>query len=165
MAKEYASLRRRPFLTPLWLWMWSSAAVILVLGASLWAVRDAPTTLLVLVAVPESSASLPPARINAMFGSATGTSLAAVVADPSVRSNAESLAAALHAPLAVLDSGGADLRSVAARYRGQKLLVVVPSAAIPALIDRYAPGAPRATAYLIAVPRFSRAALLPLSLP
>jgi hypothetical protein len=165
MAKEYASLRRRPFLTPLWLWMWSSAAVLLLVGASLWAVRDAPTTLLVLVAVPESSAGPPAARINEMFGTAAGASVAAVVADPSVRATAESLAAGLHAPLTMLDSRNADLGSVAARYRGQKLLVLVPSAAIPALIDRYAPGAPRASAYLIAVPRFSRAALLPLSLP
>jgi hypothetical protein len=165
MTKEYASLRRRPFLTPLWLWMWSSAAVILLVGASLWLVRDAPTTLLVLVAVPEASANLPAARINELFRTVAGTSLAAVVADPAVKSSGETLAAALHAPLATLDSNGTDLRSVAARYRGQKLLVLVAPAELPALIDRYAPGAPPANAYLVAVPRFSRLALLPLSLP
>jgi hypothetical protein len=165
MAKEYASLRRRPFLTPLWLWMWSSAAVILLVGASLWAVREAPTTLLVLVAVPESSANLPTARIGEMFRATAGASVAAVVADPAVKASAETLAAALHAPLAVLDTRDADLQSVAAHYRGQRLLVVVPPAKITSLIDRYAPGAPPANAYLVAVPRFSRAALLPLSLP
>jgi hypothetical protein len=139
--------------------------VILMVGASLWAVRDAPTTLLVLVAVPESSPNLPTARINEIFGTTAGASLAAVVADPAVKASAESLARALHAPLAMLDSRAVDLSSVAARYRGQKLLVVVPSAAIPSLVDRYAPGTPAARAYLVAVPRFSRGALLPLSLP
>jgi hypothetical protein len=165
MAKEYASLRRRPFLTPLWLWLWSSAAVILLVGASLWAVRDAPTTLMVLVAVPESSANLPTARINELLRTVAGASLATVVADPAVKSSAETLAAALRVPLAMLDSRGPDLRSVAARYRGQRLLVVLPPAEVLSLIDRYAPGTPPANAYLVAVPRFSRAAFLPLSPP
>ena len=161
MAKEYASLRRRPFLTPLWLWMWSSTAVVLLVGLALWAIAAAPTTLLVLVAA-DPGGDVRPERLSEMLRTPAGASVAAVVADPAVKPTAESLAAELRAPIVYLSS---DLASVVSRYRGQTVVVIASHGAIAGLLDRYAPGAPPAPVYFVAVPRFSRAALLPVSLP
>ncbi len=187
MQKEYRSLRRRPFLAPVWIF---ALAALLALAAAAWAVYAASTTVVVVMRHAEKAAGAgedPPLspeglaraeRLAATFGVADGArAIDAIFVSDKVRTaqTARPLATRLGAPVVILPAG--DLGALKARifdgYRGKRVLVVAHSNTVPEIVKRLADGAavpPIAedeygTAYVVAVPRWSRPAVLRLQLP
>ena len=121
MQKEYRSLRRRPFLAPVWIF---ALAALLALAAAAWAVYAASTTLIVVTRHAEKA-----------VGAGDDPPLS-----PDGLARAERLAASNTVPEIV--------RRLA------------DGAAVPPIADdEYG------TAYVVAVPRWSRPAVLRLQLP
>lgn len=187
MQKEYRSLRRRPFLAPVWIF---ALAALLALAAAAWAVYAASTTLIVVTRHAEKAVGAgddPPLapegiaraeRLAATFGVADrARAIDAIFVSDKVRTaqTARALATRLGAPVVILPAG--DLAALKARifdeYRGKRVLVIAHSNTVPEIVKRLADGAsvpPIAddeygTAYVVAVPRWSRPAVLRLQLP
>jgi phosphohistidine phosphatase SixA len=187
MQKEYRSLRRRPFLAPVWIF---ALAAVLALGAAAWAVYAASTTLVVVTRhaekdaaggddAPLSATGLARAeRLAAMFGvSDRSRAIDVIFVSDRVRTaqTARVLATRLGAPVVILPAG--DVRALERRildeYRGKRVLVVAHSNTVPEIVRRLADGGkvpPIADdeygiAYVVAVPRWSRPAVLRVQLP
>jgi 2,3-bisphosphoglycerate-dependent phosphoglycerate mutase len=187
MRKEYASLRRRPFLTPVWI-----LAVLAVLGLWLaaWGLHEASTTLVVVMRhaekaddgtpdPPLAAAGLERAgRLAAMFGaSPRGLGIDAIFVTQWQRSaaTARPLAARLGVPMIALKDD--DLAGLKARilgeYRGRHVLVIAHADTAGRIVRELARGADAppvgavdyGAAYLIAIPRWSRATVLAVALP
>lgn len=187
MRKEYANLRRRPFLTPVWL---LGLAAFLTLLVAAWAVVGASTTFIVVArhAEPVSGGGADPqlsvagleraVRLAQTFGTQQrGQSLDAVFVTQWQRSSqtARPLATRLALPVITLPADDVDAleRRVYADFRGGHVLVIAQGERVPAIVAAFGAGAqvpPLAdddygTAYLIAVPRWSRPAVLRIALP
>jgi broad specificity phosphatase PhoE len=187
MQKEYRSLRRRPFLAPVWIF---ALAAVLALAAAAWAVYAASTTLVVVMRHAEKAAGAgddPPLsaegvaraeRLATTFGVQDGPrAIDAIFVTDKLRTaqTARMLATRLGAPVVILPAGDlAELeRRIFDQYRGKRVLVVAHSNTVPAIVARLADGGafpPIAddeygTAYVVAVPRWSRPAVLRIQLP
>ncbi len=187
MRKEYASLRRRPFLTPVWILALLAA---LALGLAARGVLEASTTLVVVTRhaekVGDNSADPPlapaglerAARLAAIFGSSPqGLAIDAIFVTQWQRSGAtaQPLAAKLGVPVIVLNDD--DISGLKARilgeYRGRRVLVVAHSDTVGPIVHALAGGAELAAigeasygaAYVIAIPRWSRPTVLGVALP
>jgi broad specificity phosphatase PhoE len=187
MRKEYASLRRRPFLTPVWL---LALAGVLALGIAAWAVLAASTTVVVVMRHAEKAADgtqdppLSPAgleragRVAAIFGGGPRElAIDAIFVTQWRRTGATAapLATRLGVPMVTVQAQ--DLKELEARilrdYRGRRVLVVAHSDTVPELVHDLARGAEipitgdgeYGTTYVIAIPRWSRPAVLRVSLP
>jgi len=187
MYKEYASLRRRPFLTPVWLFV---IAGVLTLAAGLWAVREASTTLVVVMRHAEkvADATADPSlsvegldrarRLASEFGTvAKEYAIDAVFVTQWQRTAATGLPLATRLGIPVIpivdrDVAGLDER-IRHEYRGQRVLVIAHSDTLPAIVKALGQGAvvpalgdgEYGTAYLVAMPRWSRPTVLAFRLP
>src|SRR4029453_4514058 len=150
MKKEYAELRRRPLLTPLWL---CGLTALLLVGLAVWFVLSMTTTTVIVVRHAEKEFSTindPPLSqvgeqraelLARLFGSREGSGrIAAVFASDTRRAQrtAEPLAARLG--LQGKTGPGADaaavLRSMSNDYRGRNVLVVGQSNSVPEIVRR-----------------------------
>jgi phosphohistidine phosphatase SixA len=188
MRKEYASLRRRPLLAPVWLAALTGA---LVIALAFWLVSAASTTTIFvmrhaekLTANPEDpDPALAPAgearalELAQFFGRAPkGQRLDAMVVSEFRRTQdtVRPLANRLGIPVIVVPAD--DIRATASRAldenRGGRVLVVGHSDTVPEIVKELSGVAvgPMSEAeygivYLVTIPRFSRAAVTRLDLP
>ena len=187
MRKEYASLRRRTFLAPVWIF---ALAGLAALAAAAWAVNAASTTLVVVIRHAEKTSEAgddPPlsaagveraGRLAAMLGG-QGRALAidAIFVTQWQRSVATARALAVRLGVPVITLPADDLagleRRILADYRGQRVLVVAHADSAPAIAGRFAGTGALAplradeygTIYVIAVPRWGRPVLWRLAFP
>jgi broad specificity phosphatase PhoE len=184
LRKEYAKLRRRPFLMPLWL---TVTAAILALVIAGWTVAYASTTMVFVLRHAETAAGagedpwlsvageLRAQRLAALFdGRAEGLVLDGVIVDGTRRAQGtvRPLTAAFGIPVTVAPQDPA----VAARraldeHGGGRVLIVADAAAIPGIVQALSGVTVRAPAdtdygvlYVVARPRFSRSSVSLLSL-
>ena len=187
MRKEYASLRRRPFLAPVWI---LSIGAIVALAIAAWAFPAATTTIVVVVRhadkvadgtddPPLSAAGIERAtRLAALLGGAgPGLGINAIFVTQYRRTmaTAQPLEALTKVPVIPLKDD--DLAGLEARinheFRGKRVLVVAHSDTVPDIVKRL--GGVRdvpeiasteyGTVYVIAIPRWNRPTVLRLSLP
>jgi len=185
MHKEYANLRRRPFLTPVWLTV-LGALVLLVLLA--WGVLSASTTTIFVLRHAEASAEegkdpslslagqLRAERLRQVFGETGELGLDGILVSQYQRSQetARPLATALGIPVIV--EADADPATVARRaladFRGKRVMIIGHGNTVPGIVEalsghRVPPmdETDFATVYVIARPRFSPASVSVLRLP
>ena len=183
MRKEYARLRRRPFLMPLWLPVFG---VILLLAFAAWWVASASTTIVMVVRHAEAAAGDDPLlsaegearaqRLAALLTTAEGLAPDGIIVSGLRRTQetARPLAAALGLPVVVVESR--DPEAVAERaldeFHGRRVLVIGHSNTVPAIVERLARQPVPAMSesefgalYVVAVPRFSRPVVARMELP
>ena len=186
MRKEYASMRRRPFLAPVWLAAFTGL-VLLVLGG--WLLSAASTTTVLVMRHAEKAAVAgddPPLSVAGEnralalaehFGRAPkGLGLDCIIVSEFKRTQdtVRPLANRLGIPVIVVPAG--DSARAAARalteYRGGRVLIVGHSNTGPALVEELSgQEVPQMSeteygvVYLVAVPRFSRASVTRFDLP
>lgn len=186
MRKEYASLRRRPFLAPVWL---AALAGVLLLALAVWLLSAASTTTVFVMrhaekaTVPGDDPPLSPAGENRalalaeQFGRAPkGLGLDCIIVSEFKRTQdtVRPLANRLGIPVIVVpaEQGATAARRALSEYRGGRVLIVGHSNTVPALIEelsgREVPAMSEAeygVVYVVAVPRFSRPAVTRFDLP
>ncbi len=188
MRKEYASLRRRPLLAPVWL---AALGGILVIALGFWLVTAASTTTVFVIRHAEKQTSNPEDRdpplapagearaleLAQIFGRAPeDRSLDAIYVTELRRTQdtVRPLTNRLGVPMIVVPAE--DPETVAKRalseYRGGRVLIVGHSDTVPAIVDALSGidvGPMSETEYgilyVVAVPRFSRAAVTRLDFP
>jgi hypothetical protein len=183
MRKEYTSLRRRPFLTPVWL---IALAAVLTAAAGIWALGAASTTMVIVV--PASRGGELPDLVVAALGETRAALLApllaagerasptrpdALIVTQSVAATALAEPLARHLGLTPVTMPAGDPRRLAGAAlgspRGRRVLVVSDEAEVPALVRALAGdgslAVPAHAAVIVAIPRFSRPAVLGLALP
>ncbi len=187
MATEYASLRRRPFLAPVWIFGLVAVFALLVAG---WVTVAASTTVVVVLRHAEKSLDLTPdpplspagleraARLATIFGAGPkGLAIDAIFVTQWQRSadTARPLATRLGVPLERVpddDRHGLE-RRILDGYRGKRVLVVAHSDTVADIVQDLARGSDLPAlgeidygmAYVIAIPRWSRPTVLALALP
>lgn len=186
MRKEYASMRRRPFLAPVWL---AALAAIVLLALGAWLLSAASTTTVFVMrhaekaAVPGDDPPLSPVGENRAlalaehFGRAPpGLGLDCIIVSEFKRTQdtVRPLANRLGIPVIVVPAKeGATAADRALReYRGGRVLIVGHSNTVPELVEelsgREVPEMSEAeygVVYVVAAPRFSRAAVTRFDLP
>lgn len=180
-------MRRRPFLAPVWIFALSG---VLALAIAVWAVVEASTTIVVVTRHAEKGVDDPKDPGLSADGSARAERLAAelgavrdayaidaifVTQLKRTGQTARPLAARLAVPVITLPAD--DLATLERRifdeYRGKRVLVVAHSDTVTPIVSDLADGGeypPIAddeygTAYVVAVPRWSRPAVLRVRLP
>jgi phosphohistidine phosphatase SixA len=188
MRKEYASLRRRPLLAPVWL---AALAGLLVIALGFWVVSAASTTTVFVMRHAEKLTSSPedpdpplaPAgearalELAQLFGrTPKGQGLDAIVVSEFRRTQdtVRPLANRLSVPVIVMpadDPEGTAKRALS-ENRGGRALIVGHSDTVPEIVKALsgADVGPMSEAeygilYVVTVPRFSRAAVTRLDLP
>jgi broad specificity phosphatase PhoE len=186
MRKEYASMRRRPFLAPVWFAAFAALALLALGGWLLFA--GSTTTVFVMrhaekAAVPGDDPPLSVAGENRAlalaehFGRAPkGLGLDCIIVSEFRRTQdtVRPLANRLGIPVIVVPAG--DSARAAARalseYRGGRVLIVGHSNTVPELVEelsgRKVPAmsdSEYGAVYVVAVPRFSRASVSRFDLP
>jgi broad specificity phosphatase PhoE len=187
MRKEYASLRRRPFLAPVWI---LSIGAILALGIGVWALKSATTTLVVVVRhadkvgdgsvdPPLTPAGIERAQRLAAFLGTGGPDLGidAIFVTQFQRSVATAHPLATLRGIPMIPLNDSDISGLEHRithdFRGQRVLVVAHSDTIQDIVKTLGNGIQvpaiesneYGTAYVIAIPRWNRPTVLRLSLP
>jgi phosphohistidine phosphatase SixA len=186
MRKEYAKLRRRPFLTPVWL---TASGALVVIALLAWAALSASTTTVYVLrhaeALPDAGPdpSLSPAgaqragRLRQVFGAAPGNfALDGILVSEFRRTQetARPLADALGVPVIVVpaDDPSAVARRALKEFPGGRVLIIGHSNTVPAIVrslsGQEVPAMGEAefgTVYVIARPRFSPASVSVLHLP
>jgi broad specificity phosphatase PhoE len=184
--REYASLRRRPLLAPVWI---AALAGVLVLAVGVWLITAASTTT-VIVMRHAPKATTPPEdpplsaageafalELAQHFGRAPkGQRIGAIIVSEFRRTQetVRPLANQLGVPVIVVPA--ADPARAAARAldenRGGRVLIVGHSDTVPEIVKELSGedvGPMRETeygiVYVVAIPRFSRAAVLRFDLP
>lgn len=187
MRKEYASLRRRMFLTPVWILVVGGAIAIAVAA---WTVLAASTTLVVVVRHAEKTSEAgadPPlsaagleraARLAALFATAPGgQGVDAIFVTQWRRTDETARPLATRSGIPVVALPADDLAALERRilegYRGRRVLVIGHADTVPQIVRRLARGGAGApleagdygAAYVVALPRWGRPNVLRLSLP
>jgi phosphohistidine phosphatase SixA len=185
MRKEYARLRRRPFLMPLWLPVFGA---VLALAFAVWWVASASTTMVMVMRHAESAAGsgedpllsaegeARAQRLAAMMTTAQGFAPDGIIVSSMRRTQetARPLAAALGIPVVVVES--MDPRALAERalddFHGRRVLVIGHSNTVPGIVQRLSREQVPAMSeseygalYVVAVPRFSRPVVARIDLP
>ncbi len=186
MHKEYASLRRRPFLAPVWL---AALAGLLFIALGVWLLTAASTTTLLVMrhaekaALPADDPPLSPtgeARAAALaehFGRAPkGLGLDSIIVSQYRRTQetVRLLANRLGVPVIVVPAENTELtaRRALDENRGGRVLIVGHSDTVPAIVEELS-GDPvpemseteYGIVYVVTVPRFSRSAVTRFDLP
>ncbi len=186
MHKEYASLRRRPLLAPVWL---AALAGVLVVALAIWLLSAASTTTVIVIRHAEKAA-LPvedpllslegEARAQGLahfFGQApAGFGVEAVIVSELRRSQetVRPLANRLGIPVIVVPAADPEraVERALDEYRGGRVLIVGHSDTVPAIVEALSGDAvpemrdtEYGIVYVVAVPRFSRAAVTRFVLP
>jgi phosphohistidine phosphatase SixA len=184
MRKEYARLRRRPFLMPLWLPL---LAVVVLLAVAGWAVVSASTTVVLVMRHAEAggegadpllsaAGEARAARLAALFAAAPGLAPDGIIVSEHRRTQetARPLATALGVPVIVVpaEEPAQTARRALKEFRGQRVLVIGHSNTVPDIVRNLSHDPVPAmaeseygTLYVVAVPRFSRSAVARLTLP
>jgi broad specificity phosphatase PhoE len=186
MHKEFASLRRRPFLAPVWL---AALAAAFMVALAVWLLASASTTTIIVMRHAEKAllpAEDPPLSIA---GEGRARELAHVLgqAPPEFRvqgifvsefrraqDTVRPLANRLGVPVIVVPA--ADTALVAERsrseYRGGRVLIVGHSNTVPEIVEKLSGQKVPAMAeseygivYVVALPRFSRASVTRFDFP
>ncbi len=188
MRKQYASLRRRPLLAPVWL---AALGGLLVIGLGFWLVSAASTTTVFVMRHAEKLTSNPDDKdpplaqagearaleLAQHFGNAPkGQSLDAIIVTELRRTQdtVRPLANRLGVPVIVVPSD--DPQGAARRalhdYRGGRVLIVGHSDTVPVIVKALSgidvgpmSESEYGIIYMVAVPRFSRAAVTRFDLP
>lgn len=186
MRKEYAKLRRRPLLAPVWL---AALAAALFIAFAVWLFAAASTTTIIVMRHAEKAALPADDPLLSPAGQARAENLAEVFGrtPPDFRiqaifvselrrtqDTAQPLANRLGVPVIVVP--GADAERVAKRaldeYRGGRVLIVGHSDTVPEIVRRLSGQAVPAMAeteygivYFVALPRFSRPVVTRFDLP
>ncbi len=185
MRKEYASLRRRPFLTPVWLTALGGLLAVVVLA---WAVLSASTTTVYVVeaeTIVDGSKDPPltasgqarAQQLRDVFGrGGAGLGIDGVVVSHlrSSQETARPLADARGIPVVVIDAGGpAEAAHRAIHdFRGGRVLIIGHADTVPAIVESLSGQTVPAvdddrtfTVYVVARPRYSPASVSVLHLP
>lgn len=188
MRKQYASLRRRPLLAPVWL---AALGGLVVVAIGFWLVSAASTTMVFVVRHAEKQTVNPddkdpplaPAgearalELAQHFGSGPkGQVIDAIIVTELRRTQdtARPLANRLGVPVIVVSSEepAAAAKRALRDYRGQHVLMVAHSDTVPEIVKALSGidvGPMSETeygiVYVVAVPRFSRAAVTRIDLP
>ena len=188
MRKEYASLRRRPLLAPVWL---AALGGILVIALGFWLVTAASTTTVFVMRHAEKMTSNPadkdpplaPAgearalELVQIFGRAPkGQGLDAIIVSEFRRSQdtVQPLANRLGIPVIVVPAGdpAAAAKRALSENRGGRVLIVGHSDTVPEIVKELGgvevgpmSEADYGIMYTVAVPRFSHAAVTRFDLP
>jgi broad specificity phosphatase PhoE len=186
MQKEYAKLRRRPFLTPVWL---TALGGLLALVLLAWMVLSASTTTVYVLRHAEqvedgsNDPPLSPAgqaraeRLREVFGGGDAElGIDGIIVSPLRRSQdtARPLAEARGIPVVVVEATdpGAAARRALHDFRGGRVLVIGHSNTVPAIVEALSGQAVPAmgeddfsTVYVVARPRYSPASVSVLNLP
>jgi broad specificity phosphatase PhoE len=188
MRKEYASLRRRPLLAPVWI---AALAGILVIALGFWLVSAASTTTVFVMRHAEKLASNPddpdpplaPAGearalelAQLLGGAPKGQSLDAIIVTELRRTQdtVQPLANRLGIPVIVVPAAepARAAERALSEYRGGRVLVVAHSDTVPEIVKELSgvdvgpmSEAEYGILYVASVPRFSRAAVTRLDLP
>lgn len=186
MRKEYASLRRRPFLAPVWL---AALAGLVLLALAVWLLSAASTTTVIVIRHAEKSALpgddpplAPQGELRALalaeqFGRAPkGLGLDSIFVSEFRRTQdtVRPLANRLGIPVITVPSKDSETaaRRALGEYRGGRVLIVGHSNTVPEIVEalsgREVPEMAEdqyGVVYVVAVPRFSRAAVTRFDLP
>jgi broad specificity phosphatase PhoE len=186
MRKEYAKLRRRPFLTPVWLTALGALLVLALLG---WAVLSASTTTVYVLRHAEQvrdGSKDPPlsaagearaARLREVFGGGgAGLGIDGIIVTELRRTQdtARPLADVRGIPVLVVEAGSP--REAARRavhdFHGGRVLIIGHSNTVPAIVEALSGRAVPpmgeddfSTVYVVARPRYSPASVSVLHLP
>ena len=186
MHKEYANLRRRPLLAPVWL---AALAAVFGIGLSIWLLASASTTTIIVMrhaekaALPAEDPPLSPpgeARAEALahiLGQGPEEFRVQAIFVSEFRRTQETirpLANRLGVPVIVVPAADIELVAKRARveYRGGRVLIVGHSNTVPQIVEELTGQEMPAmseneygVAYVVALPRFSRASVMRLDLP
>lgn len=186
MHKELAGLRRRPFLTPVWL---SAIGTVIALALLVWVVMSASTTTVFVVRHAERAAGADPdpplsvagqlraGRLAQSFGATDprfGLQAIIVTELRRTQETARPLANALGIPVIVVPASdpAAAARRALDEYAGQRVLIIGHSNTVPVIVKELSgervPDLAEtdfATLYVVSRPRFSRSSLAVLRLP
>ncbi len=186
MRKEYASLRRRPLLAPVWL---TALAGIAVLGLAIWMLSAASTTTVFVMRHAEKALTPPEDPPLSPTGEARATALAEqfgrapkgigidciyVSEFRRTQETVRPLANRLGIPMIVVPAAnpGQVANRALREYRGGRVLIVGHSDTVPAIVEELSGDAvPEmddsefGVVYLVTVPRFSRAAVTRFDFP
>jgi 2,3-bisphosphoglycerate-dependent phosphoglycerate mutase len=185
MKKEYAKLRRKPFLTPIWL---AAMAALVVVSFTVWLWGTATSTTVVLVRHAEKQLNagddpnLTPtgetraALLARMFGERAPLGrLDAIYVSPTRRSHQTAAPLAARLGIQVTEGPEDDIKQLARmvlrEHQGGRVLIVGHSNTIPGLVERLS-GEGKVpdigddeygTMYIVTVPRIGHANVLRLS--
>ncbi len=186
MHKDLAGLRRRPFLTPVWL---SAIATVIALGVAIWLVVSASTTTVFVIRHAEKAAGAEPDPSLSIAGQLRAERLARTFAEAEPRhglqaiivtelrrtqETARPLANALGIPVVVVPSGEpeAAARRALSEYAGQRVLIIGHANTVPVIVRKLSgervpdlAETDYGTLFVVSRPRFSRSALAVLQLP
>jgi phosphohistidine phosphatase SixA len=185
MHKEYANLRRRPFLTPVWLTVLGAVVLIALLA---WGVLSASTTTIFVIRHAEAAAEdgtdpslalageLRAVRLREIFREPGALGLDGILVSEYRRSQetARPLANALGIPVIVV--AGGDPATVAQRalagFRGKRVLIIGDGNTVPGIVEALSgrqvmpmDATDFGTVYVITRPRLSPASVSVLRLP
>jgi broad specificity phosphatase PhoE len=186
MRKEYASLRRRPLLAPVWL---AALAAALVVALAIWLLASASTTTIIVMRHAEKAALPAEDPPLSMAGEGRAQELAHVLGEAAAefriqgifvsefrrtQDTVRPLANRLGVPVIVVPA--ADVSLVADRaldeYRGGRVLIVGHSNTVPEIVEKLSGQKvpPMAESeygivYVVSLPRFSRASVMRFDFP
>lgn len=186
MHKEYASLRRRPLLAPVWL---AALGTAFVVGLAIWLLASASTTTIIVMrhaekaALPADDPPLSPA------GEGRAQELAQILGRASeefriqgvfvsefrrTQDTVRPLANRLGVPVIVVPAADSALVASRARdeYRGGRVLIVGHSNTVPQIVEELSgvkvppmSESEYGIVYVVSLPRFSRASVTRFDLP
>lgn len=186
MRKEYAKLRRRPFLTPVWLTALGGLLALVLLAAALMSASTTTVFVLRHAEQVQDGSKDPPLsaagearaeRLREVFGQGSeGLRIDGIIVSELRRSQdtARPLAAALGIPVVVVGAGdpGEAARRALRDFHGGRALVIGHRDTVPAIVQalsgRSIPAMEETdygTAYVVARPRYSPASVSVLHLP
>lgn len=181
MRKEFARLRRRTFLTPLWLMAFVG---VLALAGGIWLVATASTTTVLVMRHAEKASdgsNDPPlsaagearaARLARLLGAGPPAERVQVIYATQfkrTRQTAAPVGAALGVAVTILGADETDqlVAEVLREHRGGRVLVVGHSNTVPAIVAALGGGPPPTLGegdygdlFVVAVPRYGRASVL-----
>ena len=186
MRKEYASLRRRPLLAPVWL---AAFATVFVVALAIWLLASASTTTIIVMRHAEKAALPAEDPPLSAAGEARAQALAQILGQAPeefriqgifvsefrrTQQTVQPLANRLGAPVIVVPAADISLVVDRARneYRGGRVLIVGHSDTVPDIVAQLSGRQIPAMAetdygiiYVVALPRFSRASVMRLDFP
>jgi broad specificity phosphatase PhoE len=186
MRKEYASLRRRPLLAPVWL---AALAAAFAIALVIWLLASASTTTIIVMRHAEKAALPAEDPPLSMAGEGRAQELAHILGEAPAdfriqgifvsefrrtQDTVRPLANRLGVPVIVVPAADISLVAERARneYRGGRVLIVGHSNTVPEIVDKLSghkvpPMAESeyGVVYVVALPRFSRASVTRLDFP
>jgi phosphohistidine phosphatase SixA len=186
MRKEYASLRRRPFLAPVWI---AALAGVVVVAIAIWMLSAASTTTVFVMRHAEKALTPPEDPPLSPTGEARATALAEQLGRAPkglgidcifvsefrrTQDTVRPLANRLGIPMIVVPAADPSLvaRRALREYRGGRLLIIGHSDTVPKIVEALSGDevpvmdeSEFGVVYVVAVPRFSRAAVTRFDFP